>query len=186
MDIENSNIGVIHNGVDFEMMEERRRSELVQSRMSKFGFRDGHLVIGGVFRLEPGKRVDLWLKTFEECLKFEDSLRGVIVGGGRMEGALKRWVEERGLKRRILLTGFEEDVASWLDEMDIFLLTSITEGLPNVLIEAQGFGVPVVTTDAGGAREVVENNTTGIVVESSDPGDLSLAVSMAIENRSLE
>ena len=87
------------------------------------------------------------------------------------------------LKRRVLLTGFEEDVASWLDKMDIFLLTSITEGLPNVLIEAQGFGVPVVTTDAGGAREVVENNSTGIVVESSDPGDLSLAVAMAIENR---
>ena len=60
----------------------------------------------------------------------------------------------RGLKRRILLTGFEEDVASWLDEMDIFLLTSITEGLPNVLIEAQGFGVPVVTTDVEGQEKL--------------------------------
>jgi glycosyltransferase involved in cell wall biosynthesis len=92
-------------------------------------------------------------------------------------------VEERGLKRRVLLTGFEEDVASWLNEMDVFLLTSRTEGLPNVLIEAQGFGVPVVTTDAGGAREVVENNSTGVVVESSDPVDLSLAVAMYFENR---
>ena len=53
---------------------------------------------------------------------------------------------------------------AWLDEFDIFLLTSIVEGLPNVLIEAQAFGVPVISTDAGGSRDTFIEEETGYLV----------------------
>ena len=76
-----------------------------------------------------------------------------------------------------------EDVASWLEKMDVFLLTSSTEGLPNVVIEAQGFGVPVVSTDVGGVGEIVESGETGIIVDSDIPEKLAEAIVHALERR---
>ena len=67
-----------------------------------------------------------------------------------------------------MIVGESENISGWLEEMDIFLLTSSTEGLPNVIIEAQGFGVPVVCTDAGGVSEIVSEGVTGIIVDSSE------------------
>ena len=67
-----------------------------------------------------------------------------------------------------MIVGESENISGWLEEMDIFLLTSSVEGLPNVIIEAQGFGVPVVCTDAGGVSEIVSEGVTGIIVDSSE------------------
>ena len=64
-------------------------------------------------------------------------------------------------------------VKSWLDKFDLFFLCSRVEGLPNVIIEAQGFGVPVISTNAGGANETIIDGETGYIVESHDPNDLS-------------
>jgi len=65
--------------------------------------------------------------------------------------------------------GKSNTVGLWLEVMDLFLLTSDVEGLPNVIIEAQGFGVPVVSTDAGGASEVIIPDVSGYIVEDDDP-----------------
>lgn len=62
------------------------------------------------------------------------------------------------------MPGYERDAAAAIAAMDVFLLTSRAEGLPNVLIEAQGFGVPVVTTNAGGAAETLDEGRTGFAV----------------------
>ena len=75
-----------------------------------------------------------------------------------------------GISGRVHLVGQSTDVASWLKRMDLFFLTSRVEGLPNVLIEAQGFGVPVISTDAGGSRETFIHGVTGslLTTESKD------------------
>ena len=68
-------------------------------------------------------------------------------------------------ENKIHLIGQTRYVKSWLDRFDVFLLTSIVEGLPNVLIEAQAFGVPVITTNAGGASDTIIDGETGHIVE---------------------
>ena len=173
LEIPEEKISVIHNGVDFGAMERNIDTGAFQEKFSSFGIKDGHKVIGGVFRFESGKRIGLWLDSFEEALAKDGRLKGVIVGGGRLENSVRKSIEERGLQRRVHLVGAVEDVASWLKCMDIFLFCSSSEGLPNVLIEAQGFGVPVVTTDAGGSREVVEDGKTGFVVETDHPEEIA-------------
>ena len=93
-----------------------------------------------------------------------------------MEETVRKWIEESKLERYVKLVGEVTDVGSWLSIMDVFLFTSATEGLPNVLIEAQGFGVPVVSTKVGGVPEIVADGETGILVEQSSSVTLGKAV----------
>jgi len=174
-------ITVIHNGVDFELLESSRDSEIFDEKFSKLRIKDGHRIVGGLFRLEPGKRVGLWLDSFSIALQKEDSLRGIIVGGGRMMDSVSGWIKERGLEKRVSLIGPVSDVVSWLEIMDVFLLTSISEGLPNVVIEAQGFGVPVVCTDAGGVSEIVKDGSSGLVVDTINPEVIANSIVSVME-----
>ena len=83
---------------------------------------------------------------------------------------------------RILFPGRTKDVPSWLEAFDVFLLTSRIEGLPNVLIEAQSAGVPVVSTVAGGSSETFMDGITGYLSASDDPDDLAKAVSLILQD----
>ncbi len=170
--IEESEIEVNHNGVDFKEIESRMESKSIRKTIKQFGFTRENRIVGGLFRLEPGKRPELWIEAFEYAKKRDDSLRGIIVGGGRMESSLRDWIRESGLDGIVKIIGEVEDVGGWLSEMDIFLFTSISEGLPNVVIEAQGFGVPVVSTSVGGIPEIVTDGETGILVNSSSSEQL--------------
>jgi glycosyltransferase involved in cell wall biosynthesis len=88
----------------------------------------------------------------------------LIVGEGPLRLELQELAESLGISDRTVFCGAKSPVEPWIAAMDTMLLSSDVEGLPNVLIEAQALGVPVVTTDAGGAREAVEDGVTGSVV----------------------
>jgi glycosyltransferase involved in cell wall biosynthesis len=163
---------VIHNGIDFSGMEQNLNKEVVLEILRSKGIQKDSLVIGGVFRLVQEKRPKLWVDSVAKVIRVNKNSHAIIVGNGGMFEQISSYIDELGLTDRIHLVGQTRDVKSWLDEMDVFLLTSIVEGLPNVLIEAQAFGVPVITTDAGGARDTILEGLTGFVVESN-PDSLS-------------
>jgi glycosyltransferase involved in cell wall biosynthesis/tetratricopeptide (TPR) repeat protein len=183
--VDPESLEVIHNGIDFHEMEARMGSENVKKRLHEFGISKENVIVGGVFRIEAGKRPELWLEAFSLAHEKEQRIRGVLVGGGRMLGAVKEWIVQRGLTGTVYLAGESDDVAAWLSEMDVFLFTSMTEGLPNVLIEAQGFGLPVVSTNVGGVPEVVQDEETGILVSSSSAAELSQAIVRLLESPKL-
>ena len=81
------------------------------------------------------------------------------------------------LNERIHLVGYSTEVDKFLEICDCLVLTSKVEGLPNVIIEAQSFGVPVLTTDAGGARECILNGETGLVAEPDTAEELGSTLS---------
>jgi len=158
---------VNENGVDFEEIESGMERAEIEQRLGDFGFSEENKIVGGIFRLEAGKRPKLWIESFDEARKTDGSIRGIIVGGGRMENSVREWVSDSGLEEFVKIVGEVSDIGSWLSIMDVFLFTSVTEGLPNVLIEAQGFGVPVVSTRVGGVPEVVIDGKTGFIVETA-------------------
>ena len=102
-----------------------------------------------------------------------DNTHFVIVGGGIQLELMKEYVERKGSNHRIHFVGQSTDIASWLKRMDLFFLTSRVEGLPNVLIEAQGFGVPVISTDAGGSSETFIDEVTGKLITDENKGEIS-------------
>ena len=143
-------------------------------------------LIGGVFRLVPEKRPLLWVDSVWACIKGREKTFGVIIGDGSMRQEVENRIQEIGAQGRIILHGFREDVYSCYDSFNVTVLTSSTEGLPNVLIESQARGVPVVSTNVGGVRESMANRSTGILVESDDVNLIKSALDEILDKWNLE
>jgi len=139
------------------------------------GTADATETIGGVFRLEPDKRPQLWIKLAAQYLKRRPQARFFIVGDGRMSDSMTALARELGVGDRLLFVGLSSHVGYWYSRMDAKVLLSRFEGLPNVLIEAQLLGVPVVSTPAGGAGECFVQNVTGHLLDDLDHPDLNEA-----------
>jgi len=92
----------------------------------------------------------------------------VLAGDGELRPSVERLATELGVRERVRLLGYVGDMGDWYAAFDAFLLTSLNEGTPVVAIEALAAGVPVVATDAGGTRAVVDDGETGFVVSIGD------------------
>ena len=126
---------------------------------------DADETIGGVFRFEPDKQPLLWIRMAGHYLRRRPKARFVIVGAGRLMEEARTLAETLGLGGRLLFAGTSSAVGYWYDKMDVKVLLSRFEGLPNVLIEAQQFGTPVVSTPAGGAAECFREGVSGHILE---------------------
>lgn len=131
-------------------------------------------------RLEPDKRPQLWIKLAALYLKQRPQARFVIVGDGRLHDNIVALAEELCVMDRLLLVGLSNHVGYWYSQMDAKVLLSRYEGLPNVLIEAQLLGVPVVSTPAGGAGECFEEDQTGHLLGDVEHPDLHEACDKVI------
>jgi glycosyltransferase involved in cell wall biosynthesis len=100
----------------------------------------------------------------------------VIVGDGPEEAHLKRLANDLGISQFCTFTGLRFDVAELLSAFDIFVLSSVLEGLPRVVIEAMVMARPIVATDINGVREELVHNETGLLVPAGDPKALGDAI----------
>jgi sugar transferase (PEP-CTERM/EpsH1 system associated) len=149
----------------------------------------GSIVIGTVGRLDPVKDQAGLLEAFNLlCAGMPERrplLRLVIVGEGPQRVVLEKKIAELGLGAQVRLLGNREDVSALLAEFDIFVLSSIAEGMPGVLLEAMAAGLPVVATEVGGAGEVVSDGLTGQLVPASNPSRLAEALSTYVRDEAL-
>lgn len=178
-------IRVLRNGVDVQGIRSRAPVEAQREVRQKLGFPSGSLIIGGVFRLAPAKRPHLWLDVVSRVLASDPRVRGVIVGDGAMRDEIERAIAAKGLQGRIVLAGRQSPIEPWMAVMDVLLLSSEVEGLPNVLLEAESLGVPVVTTEAGGSGEAILDAITGKLVIDDTPGNLAGAVVAVLNSSSM-
>ncbi|MEO1308098.1 MAG: glycosyltransferase, partial [Pseudomonadota bacterium] len=116
---------------------------------------------GSAMRFAREKRPDLWIETVAKAMERNDRIYGLMVGDGPRWQRLFETVRDRGLQDRLKLVGRKSPIEPWISAMDLFFLSSAREGLPNVLIEAQSLGVPVMTTNAGGSSETLPPDDTG-------------------------
>jgi glycosyltransferase involved in cell wall biosynthesis len=152
-------IDVIYNGIDlgpFAMPQEDRRSI-----RRELGFADSDFVILQVARLDYLKDHATAIRTMAELVPQQPNARLGLVGEGPELDAIQEQVRQHRLEPYIRFLGLRKDVARLLPSADLFLLTSISEGIPLTVIEAMACGLPVVATSVGGMAEVVENGVTG-------------------------
>jgi glycosyltransferase involved in cell wall biosynthesis len=123
------------------------------------------VVVGivSVFRFQ--KRLVEWLQVFQRAAAAHANLYGVIVGDGPLRAEVEAEIARLGLTGRVVLAGLQTNVKPWYEAMDVFMMTSVFEGLPIALLEAMSMGCAVVTTDAGGIKEVIRNEVDGVMVE---------------------
>ena len=136
-----------------------------------------------VGRLDIGhKRVDLLINAFQKVLTSVPDAVLRIVGSGYDEVQVRKIVLERGLREKVEFIGFSKNVLKELSSARVFVLCSDIEGMPNALLEAMAFGMPVVSTDCspGGAAFLLGNNENGILVPKGDANELAKAVAMLL------
>ncbi len=126
-------------------------------------------IIGAAGRLSPEKGLAGLVAAAPRVLQAFPDTGLVIFGDGPLRDDLQRQIAEQGLAGRVILAGFRGDLDHWLAALDVFALPSLTEGLPNVVLEAFAAGVPVVATNVGGTPEVVEDGVSGFLVPAGDP-----------------
>jgi len=167
----------IENGVDIKRAGaangDRIRSEL------KLPY--GKTVLGMVGRLsrEKGHRY-----LFSAIQAMDDVIL-LVVGNGPLEAKLRRLAENLHIREKVVFVGFKPDVSDYLAATDIFVLPSLTEGLPLALLEAMAAGKPVVASDVGGIPTVIGDKKEGLLVRPKDPVALKEAITVLINDKDL-
>ncbi len=157
---------VIANGLDVARFEENKESR--RKFRAAYHIADHETLIGIVGRLSVEKNQELFIHAAHDFLRQEKNVKFVIVGNGPEEERLKSLVMAYGLKKEIIFTGLMEDIAGVYQGLDIFSLTSNTEGIPLTILEAMASRVVVAATNVGGISRIVFHRETGMLVEKND------------------
>jgi glycosyltransferase involved in cell wall biosynthesis len=170
---------VIENGIPFEPSETtwEVRPEIQYFSASRFTF----LAIG---RLSPEKNFGTLLQAMADVAVGNDA-RLVILGEGEQRLYLEEKVRELGLGNRVLMPGFVAEAKEYLPLFDAFVISSLTEGLPMVLLEAMAAGIPIVATRVGGIPEVLEDGLGGELINAGDRDALKRAMVSIINDAQL-
>jgi glycosyltransferase involved in cell wall biosynthesis len=140
---------------------------------------ENEVLITSVSRFVPVKGIDYLI---EACSMLRGVFRLVLVGSGPEEGRLRAMAQDLHMKDRVLFLGFRLDIPDILASTDIFVISSLFEGLPTSLLEAMAAGAACVVTDIG---LPVENMKTGAVVEPKNPEALKEAIQVLMSNKNL-
>lgn len=167
-------IGFIYNGVDVDAFVAQRDPAATAAHRRQLGIPAGAHVVGSVFTARTEKRPALWIEAAAQIAQRDPRAVFVIIGGGHARHDAVGTLERHGLNGRFHAPGVRNDVATWLDLMDVVLLTSLSEGTPNVLLEAQALGRPIVATDVGGCAETFIPGVTGVLL-AADPAPHEIA-----------
>jgi glycosyltransferase involved in cell wall biosynthesis len=162
---------VIRNSIRAERFEDVSPS--YRGQLQGFFASPRRLILGAAGRLSPEKGFAVLLDAAAEVVRSDPSVGFVLFGDGPLRGDLERRADALGLRGMFVLAGFRPDMDCFLPHLDLLILSSYTEGLPNVVLEAFAAGVPVVATAVGGTPEVVEEGVSGHLVPPGNPGQLA-------------
>lgn len=170
----------IYNGVD---MPERMSRERVAQFRSDLGIQPSEFTLGIVGSLYPVKGHTYLFDAFRSVLKLHPKTKLLVVGQGDLEDSLKRQVLELGIDHAVSFLGLRNDVPSILAALDLFVLPSLSEGLPVALLEAMSAAVPVVASSVGGTPEIVQDGQSGLLVSPKNAPELADRILEIINNR---
>lgn len=156
---------LIRYAVNYEELQNKTEASQVRK---EFGLSQTDLVVGMVACFKPQKSPLDFIKLASVISKDFPDAKFILIGDGVLRKKVCTLIDKLNLKEKVILTGWRNDIARILSCLDIFVLTSLWEGLPIVVLEAMAAGLPVVATDTGGISEVVLHGKTGYLVKPRD------------------
>jgi glycosyltransferase involved in cell wall biosynthesis len=174
-------ICVIHSVVDASI-EKKVNIDKVKKIRDSFGT---NLLIGTAAALTEQKNIPNLIEAAKVVLNKYPNAKFIVAGEGKLREKLQNLINKLGLEERFLLIGFKEDIYNYIKALDIFVLPSDNEGFSGSILNAMILKVPVVATDAGGAKEVILNKETGILVPKRNPEKLADGIIKMIEDKAL-
>ncbi|HEX9654876.1 MAG TPA: glycosyltransferase [bacterium] len=169
---------VIPYGVDLSLYHVGRNPALKAS----LGIPAESPVVGVVARLHPQKGHRYLIEAARSIVASHPKVHFVFVGDGEMRPELEKQVHKHHLKEHFHLLGFRDDVKDLLKTFDIFVLPSLYEGLPNVVLEAMATGLPVVATAVDGTAELIVDNETGFLLPPKNPPELASKIVFLLDD----
>lgn len=170
---------VVENAIDTEQFARRLPRAEVKRRL---GFSPQRLLIGAVGRLSDEKAFDRLIDAFDKLVSSGVDAELCIVGEGGERSNLERQIARLGLGDRVRLAGYQPDTLDWYGAMDVYALSSLREGLPNVLLEAMAMEVPIVATNIAGVPRLIADRVNGLLVPPDDVDGLFHALAALLRD----
>ena len=166
-------VSVIRNGIDVGDRLPHRTKATGNGR---------EMVIGAAGRLSPEKGFDSLVEALAIVRRAGVQARLIVVGEGAERQRLERLIREKGLTEFVQLPGYRADVARFLLDIDVFVISSLSEGAPMSVLEAMRARTPVIATSVGGIPEMLEHGRAGMLVKPRDVIGLAAAIKFACSN----
>lgn len=157
--VRSKKVSVIHNAIN---LDDCQAAAAVNIRQ-QFGLPTDALLVASAGRLSPEKNYTAMISAAKRVTRENPGVYFVIFGEGFLRSDLEHQIRAAGLEGRFFLPGFRTDLQALYHEIDIFMLPSLTEGLPNVALEAFAARKPIVATAVGGTPEVVQHGESGFL-----------------------
>ena len=168
-------VDLVHNGIcisDYATDAAARHSI-----RHELGLSGSDILVGAIGSLYPVKGHKFLVRAAETLLNRYDNVSFFIAGRGRLQESLQAEIEDKKLGGRFQLLGFRADVTSLLQATDIYVMPSLSEGLPLSLLEAMASGKAIVASDVGGIGEIISSQKSGLLVEPGSATQLVSAIS---------
>jgi glycosyltransferase involved in cell wall biosynthesis len=174
-----------YNGVDLKKFDPVKANR--EKIRHEFNIKDDEIVIGMLSRISYGKGYEEFLKAAKKLNEEFLNLKFLLVGEAspgekRYEEEIKKLANELSLSEKIIFSGFREDIADLLSEMDIFVFPSHTESFGNSLIEAMAMEKPSVGTNSHGVLDIIDDGITGLLFNKKDENDLADRIKILINS----
>lgn len=170
---------LIENAID---TMQYARSMKIEEAKETLGFPKDRLVIGACGRLSPEKNFAGLISVVSELIGEGMPISLYIAGDGPIREVLERQISATGRSEHIHLLGFRDDVMTFYQGLDLFVLNSLREGLPNVVLEAMAYEVPVLSTRVAGVPRLITNGYDGILIDMKNEVELKLRLKTLLED----
>lgn len=175
-------ITTIRNGLSAPTFKARDEARTHLTNLANIEpYRDA-FIIGTIAELHQNKGLTYAIHAFAQIAPSNPHVFYFIIGDGEEKEKLQILIKQHDLERQVYLLGFLPDAAQYLSAFDCFLLPSVKEGLPYVILESGLASLPVITTAIGGIPEIIDDTKTGLLVPSRDVDALARAIKWMIEN----
>ncbi|MGA8942228.1 MAG: glycosyltransferase family 4 protein [Thermoactinomyces sp.] len=166
-----ANTVTIYNGFDPERFRPRNRLQIRE----KLGLDPRKKLILFIGNLYPVKGIHYLLEAFAEVRKLNRDILLYLVGDGPLRSELEQNANELGISEAVDFLGRKPyaEIPDWISSADITVLTSLSEGLPSILLESMGCGRAMVATDVGGIGEILQDGKTGLLAPAGDSGQIA-------------
>ena len=177
----------VYSGMELSKFYHARDKINYQEKYKELGINEGEFLIGNVARLETRKGHQFLLDAFKNVVGEQKygQVKLLIIGEGNKRKYLENYVKELNLGDKVIFTGYREDVEELMPLMDIFVLTSLREGLPRVLVQAAAVGIPSVAFNVDGVPEIIKDNYNGFLVKVKDVKQLENRIVRYMNNKEL-
>ncbi len=142
----------------------------------------GKFIVGMIGELHKNKGYTYAIQGMVEVVKNNPNAILLIISSGELQEMLQRMIDQLNLKTHIFLLGFIENAPQYAKAFDVFLISSIKEGLPYVLLEVGILGVPLIATTVGGIPEIIDDMRSGILIQPAKAQEIAYAVTFMHEH----